>query len=154
MHLRSLTYTCLLDNDLSGGYCYPTFKQGISQFHWHIHTLLQSFGNKQKRPHGRSRINNSFIFILFPYASEQIRFLSLFLCGLSHWHKIFGSEYCLSHVGTVLIKGTCVRNDDESMVSDHFCGGERPRDETVICNTHECPARWVLKSTKRIYTSD
>lgn len=33
MHLRSLTYTCLLDNDLSGGYCYPTFKQGISQFH-------------------------------------------------------------------------------------------------------------------------
>lgn len=52
------------------------------------------------------------------------------------------------------MKGACVRNDDESMVSDHFCGGERPRDETVICNTHECPARWVLKSTKRIYTSD
>ena len=45
-------------------------------------------------------------------------------------------------------KGTCVRNDDESMVSDHFCGGERPRDETVVCNTHECPARWVLNIPK------
>ena len=44
MHLRSLTYTYLLDNDLSGGYCYLNFKQGKNQFHWHIiHTLLQIF---------------------------------------------------------------------------------------------------------------
>lgn len=45
------------------------------------------------------------------------------------------------YVGTELVKSTCVRGDDESMVSDHFCEGERPGDETIVCNTHECPAR-------------
>jgi len=44
--------------------------------------------------------------------------------------------------GTELIKATCVRADDESMVSDHFCEGERPEDKAIVCNTHRCPARW------------
>ncbi|XP_074606449.1 A disintegrin and metalloproteinase with thrombospondin motifs 6-like [Acropora palmata] len=44
--------------------------------------------------------------------------------------------------GVELIKSVCVRVDDESLVSDHFCEGRRPGDETIKCNTHECPARW------------
>lgn len=44
--------------------------------------------------------------------------------------------------GTELLKATCVRADDGSMVSDHYCGGERPGDETLECNTQKCLARW------------
>ena len=117
--------------------------------------MHQGFGNKTR---GLTDVQGSIKILSFLFYNLTPRSKFVFLVSsyavLDFEHKIFGSEYCLSNVGTVLIKSTCVRNDDESMVSDHFCGGERPRDETVICNTHECPARWVLKSTKRIYTSD
>ena len=43
--------------------------------------------------------------------------------------------------GTELLKAACVRADDGSLVSDHYCGGERPGDETLECNTQKCPAR-------------
>lgn len=45
------------------------------------------------------------------------------------------------NTGTELLKATCVRADDGSMVSDHYCRGERPGDETLECNTQRCPAR-------------
>lgn len=50
--------------------------------------------------------------------------------------------FLLSLTGVELIKSACVRVDDESLVSDHFCEGRRPVDETIKCNTHKCPARW------------
>ena len=57
-------------------------------------------------------------------------------------HAYFKELLLLSFTGVELIKSVCVRVDDESLVSDHFCEGRRPGDETIKCNTHECPARW------------
>ena len=47
--------------------------------------------------------------------------------------------YC--YAGTKLLKASCVRADDGTMVSNHYCGGEKPGDETLECNTKKCPAR-------------
>ena len=62
------------------------------------------------------------------------------LLNFKLWLETVSNEY-FPTVGTEFVKATCVRADDESMVSDHFCGGERPSDETIKCNTYECPAR-------------
>ncbi|XP_068695608.1 A disintegrin and metalloproteinase with thrombospondin motifs 6-like [Montipora foliosa] len=85
---------------------------------------------------------------LFPNPSQKVADTE-FVRGLE-LHKKVSFKWTLRSLGCSescgggieLIKSICVREDDESMVSDHFCTGRRPDDETIECNTKECPARW------------
>lgn len=44
--------------------------------------------------------------------------------------------------GIEVRRSTCARADDGSIVSDHYCKGEKPDEENSECNIRKCPARW------------
>ena len=80
----------------------------------------------------------------FSYCKPEIRPVGEF-CKASACHLLNYSYFKVTIVfhntGTKLLRSTCVRADDGSMVSDHYCDGERPGDETLECNTQKCLAR-------------